>query len=514
MLKRQAIKYLQQTELDVQNAHAAFFALDLVYRAYVESYHLHKVRFNTVFCYVFYNKPTSFFQFVSRKKIEALGKRMYEDYVKNQKSLQKRINEHRKCAKLLDKIWKQYAKKRNEALTRKEILEIYRKMVDASIKWWQYAVIGEDKGHVIELEVVPNFEKRHQLSKAKARQLVFGLAHPNEQSIFNIERADFLSICLHILNHPRLKNAICAENHSYLLEDKELRNRIRSYLRKHFWVKSTFYKAVTITAKSILQEAKNEIASRKKGELVRELSSIRQSFAEIQKKKKKLLRSVRLTKEDKKDIRFAELITYWVDQRKLWMMHFFHYMLSFLEDISKRFGIKYHELTLSTVEEVADFIKSGKRIGKKTMRSRDRGVMQIFEKGKVTRFYGKEAKEMFEIATAAKSATILRGITASAGKTAKIKGVVKIVHNPSRDFFTQGQILVTSMTRVEFVPLMRKAKAVITNEGGVACHAAIVSRELGIPCIIGTKTATMVLKDNDLVEVDTNNGTVRVVKKR
>ena len=68
------------------------------------------------------------------------------------------------------------------------------------------------------------------------------------------------------------------------------------------------------------------------------------------------------------------------------------------------------------------------------------------------------------------------------------------------------------MTRPEFLPLLRQAKAIITDEGGLTCHAAIISRELGIPCIIGTKMATRILKDGDLVEVDANKGIVRKIK--
>jgi pyruvate,water dikinase len=68
------------------------------------------------------------------------------------------------------------------------------------------------------------------------------------------------------------------------------------------------------------------------------------------------------------------------------------------------------------------------------------------------------------------------------------------------------------MTRPEFVPLMKKAIAIVTDEGGITCHAAIVSRELKKPCIIGTKVATQVLKDGDMVEVDANSGIVRILK--
>jgi pyruvate,water dikinase len=74
-----------------------------------------------------------------------------------------------------------------------------------------------------------------------------------------------------------------------------------------------------------------------------------------------------------------------------------------------------------------------------------------------------------------------------------------------------GDILVSTMTRPEFVPLMKIAGGVVTNEGGITCHAAILSRELGKPCVIGTQTATEILKDGDFVEVDADEGLVRKI---
>jgi len=94
------------------------------------------------------------------------------------------------------------------------------------------------------------------------------------------------------------------------------------------------------------------------------------------------------------------------------------------------------------------------------------------------------------------------------------RGHVKIVMNMAEEKkFLDGDILVTGMTRPEFVPLMKKAAAIITDEGGITCHAAIISRELKKPCIIGTKNASKVLHDGDLVEVDAEQGVVRIVKK-
>jgi phosphohistidine swiveling domain-containing protein len=95
-----------------------------------------------------------------------------------------------------------------------------------------------------------------------------------------------------------------------------------------------------------------------------------------------------------------------------------------------------------------------------------------------------------------------------------VKGNVKLIHNKN-DFFkiNDHDILVTSMTTPEMVPIMKKASAIVTDEGGITCHAAIISREMNKPCIIGTKIASKVLHDGDYVEVDANNGIVRIIER-
>lgn len=103
----------------------------------------------------------------------------------------------------------------------------------------------------------------------------------------------------------------------------------------------------------------------------------------------------------------------------------------------------------------------------------------------------------------------IKGNSASKGF---VKGKVRIVFDATKDVeFEDGDILVTSMTRPEFVPLMKKAGGIITNEGGITCHTAIVSREIKKPCVIGTKFATQILKDGMEVEVDANNGIVKIL---
>jgi pyruvate,water dikinase len=108
----------------------------------------------------------------------------------------------------------------------------------------------------------------------------------------------------------------------------------------------------------------------------------------------------------------------------------------------------------------------------------------------------------------------VKGIVASKGKSGSVRGTARIVSDPhNTKGFNEGDILVASMTSPEYIYLMRKSSAIITDEGGLTSHAAIVSRELGVPCIVGTKVATKVLHDGDYVEVDANRGVVAVLKK-
>ncbi|MEK0369500.1 MAG: PEP-utilizing enzyme, partial [Nitrosopumilus sp.] len=95
----------------------------------------------------------------------------------------------------------------------------------------------------------------------------------------------------------------------------------------------------------------------------------------------------------------------------------------------------------------------------------------------------------------------------------KVKARVKIVLT-TKDInkVKQGDVLVAVMTFPNYISAMEKASAFVTNEGGILCHAAIISREMNKPCIIGTKIATKVLKDGDLVEVDANKGIVKIIK--
>ncbi len=101
---------------------------------------------------------------------------------------------------------------------------------------------------------------------------------------------------------------------------------------------------------------------------------------------------------------------------------------------------------------------------------------------------------------------LVQGLAASAGRAS---GAVRILQSADQgDELIAGEVLVAKMTSPDWVPTMRRASALITDGGGITCHAAIVSRELGVPCVVGARNATMVLRTGEVVTVDGAEGTV------
>lgn len=181
-------------------------------------------------------------------------------------------------------------------------------------------------------------------------------------------------------------------------------------------------------------------------------------------------------------------------------------------EIGRRIGLTLREACYLSIEETRGFLKRGvKPPSVREIRIRMRGYLLM----------RKHAKPMV-IASGTAMCTILkhelgrvqrmvqqevRGLVGSPGKVKGSVAIVRTKHDLRRVF--QGAIMVAVTTNPDFVPAMRKCKAIVTDEGGITSHAAIVSRELSIPCIVGTKLATKIFKDGDHVEVDATRGIVK-----
>lgn len=479
---------MEENEMNIQSdANVATLFLDIGYSAYVNSDKVHKENFYPIFVWISYYPQRIFYQILPQKVLKGAAERIYTDFLKDKSSLKKVIKEHYNLQKEADKYWEDFQKNRTTLKT------AFKKISKVFYKSFQYAAVGEDKGELIELKIIPEFARRNSISLAEARKVISILSHPPKQSLLSLERKYYLDIC------------------KAFLQGMDCKKELEEYIKRYYWFKTNFYSHKDITENSLIEEIKKEIKEAGKESILKEARDFDVKFKSINKEKELLLKKTKLSNRDKKDIEFARLIIEWTDIRKVQMLKIGHYSFFILKEIVNQKKLEYDDMAILTFKEASDFIDKNIKLNKNIAERRRAGFFTAYDKSGHSFFYGADAKELLNAALKFEKKEI-KGQVASTGGADDIEGRVRIVLNPNEKDINKGEILVTSMTRTDSIPLMRKAKAIITDEGGIACHAAIVSRELGIPCIIGTKVATKLLKDGDTVRMDLEKGTV-IIKK-
>lgn len=283
---------------------------------------------------------------------------------------------------------------------------------------------------------------------------------------------------------------------------------IRKHADNFFWYKNNWALALNLNLNYFKNKIRKDSFNHEK--LYAENSSIIKHLREIKSKRNKIIKNKKISKELANVLNMFSVIADWRDERKkmsLCMVN--HYLHKILDRIANENKISLALASQLTYKEI-----SGWKIKDKTLaeiKKRSRGAIHYHPtKNNSKWLYGKEAEAIYASLINSLKKENLSGVVANAGKA---KGRAKIIET-STDFknFKAGDVLVATMTRPEYVPLMKIASAVVTNEGGLTCHAAIVSRELKIPCIVGTQVATEVIKNGDMVDVDANKGIIKILK--
>ena len=290
-----------------------------------------------------------------------------------------------------------------------------------------------------------------------------------------------------------------------LSKSKDIKEELKELENNFHWIQNNYYNVHYVTKEEFLKKVEMIIAEHSDVEFL--LKEKKEHLAKIKRDRKGLINSLGLSDYTKNILKIARLFTKWKDVRKSGVYIGMYYFDLFLEEVSKRTNYSKEELTFAVFNEIKDIL-DGKDIKKELAERKEQCFFAVTTEGYFI-CGGKDAEKYFSLTkqTSNQNITELRGVVASPGYAC---GRVRIIKKTSemKDFQT-GEILVTNQTTPEFVPIMKKAAAVITEQGGITSHAAIISRELKVPCIIGTKIATTALMNGENVEVDANNGIVR-----
>lgn len=285
---------------------------------------------------------------------------------------------------------------------------------------------------------------------------------------------------------------------------------LESYQQRYFWTSNNYTDAHVLSVEHFQEQIRNWENGKK--DLDKELKRLVETPKQNQEKKKKLLTKYKFSQELKTLIEISEDFSWWQDERKKATFLNIHMGVLLAQEVAKRKGYTVDELRYASAAEVQATM-NGAGPSVQALRERRENCVFVMTQEGLFIESGKAAQKVRDLMLGERkveSVDDVRGLSACLGRTIGTVKVVKSVKEMNK--VKEGDILVAVMTRPDYVPAMRLAAAIVTNEGGITSHAAIVSRELGIPCIIGTKIATEVFQDGDLIEVNANHGWVRKIK--
>lgn len=304
-----------------------------------------------------------------------------------------------------------------------------------------------------------------------------------------------------------------------LNEGKNIDSMLEEHIEKYAWIKAPVAFENTCFTKEDYIERLNFIKDEKIEEKLKNIENVRkqndENYENILKKYNFSNKTLKLAKAIRDFIFLRTYTTEYTDHLFYTGRH------SILKEISQRCNIKLEDLVMLEYNEILEILNNNAIVTKETknkIESRRNGFAIIWLNGNVETFLGKEALELqSEIGKIYKTnenneeteQNIIKGMPANRGK---IIGTVKILLNyEDIKKVKKGDIIVASMTTPDYVSAMEKAAGFITDEGGITCHAAIVSREFDVPCIVGTINATQKLKDGQKIELDAYNGEIKIL---
>jgi len=323
------------------------------------------------------------------------------------------------------------------------------------------------------------------------------LVYPNKENFYLSEEKDFYKLIK-----------------LYKQKNKNFENYLNRHLDKYAWIGARQYHFENAWSReNVLERIKFFIKSKKDAD--KELVHLQKMLVERKKTAKALTAKLGL-QGNKKFIELLNLAQYFAYLRTyrtdiIYRSHFQARKLYY--EVGKRAGVGERDVLYYDCSELLELAETGKKIGAKELSLRYEATSVVYLGGTYGIFSGGKQRDFIKKMIGTKKAQESESLVGQAAYSGVVRGIVRLVLS-AKDLskVERGDVLVAIMTFPDYVPAMERAAAFVTDEGGILCHAAIISREMKKPCVIGTKIATQILKDGDVVEVDATKGVVKKIK--
>ena len=418
------------------------------------------------------------------------------------------IKESQKYIKEVDKEYDDFNKRKLEKEDQKDLLKLLIKYLDLYNNVYTLYHAGQPQYfHKIEKKLRTDIEKAY--SSDKALGVYNLLSSSGEIDVIRLEELEWLKIVKEAQDLVGKEYVFIKEN---ITTFQELKKKIEKHAENYIFLGTVeayipwnFDYYLVLLNKEISQDVDEKI------------QEIIIGKNKLKDQKEKIIADGRITKElaiiannmgslgnNRLALRFS-----WSKAS--------HMYIEIMNAIALKNEINQKAIWDYRLDEVKDLILNGKKLSESEYKNRRTAYLFYTKDGEINFYVGDQAIEKKKELKSEELNNVkeFKGNIACKGKiTGKVIRFSWIEEELAKKMeqMNQGDILVAGQTRPFLMPAVKKAGAIITDEGGITCHAAIVSRELGIPCIIGTKIATKILKDGDIVEVDADKGIVRIIK--
>jgi phosphohistidine swiveling domain-containing protein len=347
--------------------------------------------------------------------------------------------------------------------------------------------ITQARGHAFNY-VKKELEKEH--SEKFVNDLLMKLTSPTKKSLAIIETEELIGKAIILDDDPTKFNQLIEDHYndwSWIPTD---------------WAIGTPWSKTDIKNRLI----KHIRSGPKKG-----LLEINKDFLEKHKEKERLLSKYVKSEKLRKLIEMMEIEGFYRLHRRYVLSELLHNGQPLFEEIGFRMKLETNFVYNLLPHEVENFLLNGKHPNKSLVEERSKYFVLQGKGDQISIHYGNEASEMAKILYTDIDET-LKILKGNVGCQGKVIGIARVIQS-KEDFYkiNHGEILVTHETTPDFVPILHKVKGIVTDEGGISCHAAVISREMNIPCIVGTSHGTKIIKDGDKIEINAIDGFVKII---
>ncbi len=296
------------------------------------------------------------------------------------------------------------------------------------------------------------------------------------------------------------------------VENEVIHQKIEEHLRTYAWLGSRWSMEDGFTEHDIVTRLESYLRS---SALEEEKENIEAPRKQADEKTKEFLVQYNLSDDEKNLVMAVKTFCFFRTHRSESLVKATFLLKQYIEYHPQEFPFSIEEIKYLTVTEVL----SGRTKEELLLlaQERRRGFVGVSVDGMIAILSGRECQIVTSLENIMKTLpreVANQEVTGQVGYGGVVQGRVKIVASEVDIVkVCSGDILVATMTFPHYIAAMEVASGFVTDEGGILCHAAIIAREMKKPCVIGTKIATQVLKDGDLVEVDADTGVVRIVEK-